>query len=256
MAANVLVRNDTLRSGGHYWSRTRLMAAPFAEMWLAFFDHARNPLDTASVALGLRAIFICVERQSRQRQRIPATPVSSSCAWRFKLTTRHPLITMFDAERCVGRSRLRRDYSFFDAMPRIPRFRIAVPFHVMIVTGNCCDPIITDTVNFLTREAIIVGVALIAFLHARRCIADAVVAEIREELERRRMWDITSPWTRRVSLEQFARDDPVALDHRLHEFLNLSDAGIRRYSRDAAILGLRLESCPEFLCIELYDYWS
>ena len=256
IATNVLIRNEALRRGGHFWPRTRSVAAPLAELWPAFFDHALDPLNTASVAKGLGEMFVRVEGQFRQRQRVPATPVAPQCEWRSTLTTRRPLIAMLDAERRYGRPRTRCDYSFYDAMPRIPRFRCDVRLHVMIVTGGRCDPMVTETVNCLTREAVIAGIGLLAFLQAKGYVAAATTSEIREEFETRRKWNIDSAWARRVSLEQFARDGAKELDRVLHEFLNRSDAEIRRDARCIDFSGLWLEKGPEFLCVELFNYWS
>ena len=58
VATNVLVRNEALRRGAHYWQRTHDTVAPLADLWPAFFDAPLDARNTAAVASGLRTIFM------------------------------------------------------------------------------------------------------------------------------------------------------------------------------------------------------
>lgn len=60
VASYILVSNESHRRGGHFWQRSRIVVALLAELWPSFFDAPLDSRDTATVANGLRTIFINV----------------------------------------------------------------------------------------------------------------------------------------------------------------------------------------------------
>ena len=179
VATNVLVRNECLRRGGHYWRRSRNAIAPLAELWRPFFELPLNPLNTAGVANGLRTIFQSIEDKYPHDVYVPATPANPICPWRSTPTRLLRLTASFDVERSRRRVRTRINYSYRDAEWTRPQLRSAVPIRVEVVAGPQIDTTTTSTVNALLREYPVAAFALLRLLRERDLDVDDDIARVR-----------------------------------------------------------------------------
>ena len=161
VATNILVRNEALRRGGHFWQRFRNVVAPLSELWPSFFDTPFDSRNTAAVASGLRSIFMNVEQQYAHNCFIPTTPAVANCSWRSTPTAIHLLTVSFNMERHSARYHARSCYSSREHEWRRPQLKSVVPFRLEIVVGAQLNPMSSNTINALLREHAVTCVALL-----------------------------------------------------------------------------------------------
>ena len=254
VATNILVRNEALRRGGHFWQRSRNVVAPLSELWPSFFGTSFDSRNTAAVASGLRSIFINVEQQYAHNCFIPTTPAAANCSWRSTPTAIHLLTVSFNMERQSERYRARSCYSSREHEWRRPLMKSLVPFRFEIDVGVQFDPMSSNTINALLREHAVAGVAILRLISEQHIDVDAVIKRFRDgydERARRRACDILEF---HVDLRRATHASPSCVAYVFCSLLRKSDAEIDTLARRLGHAGLYYPSGSGLVPIQLIEF--
>ena len=103
LALNILVRNECLRRGGTYWSRTRGNRAPLAQLWTPFFGVDAVPNTAAEIARGLLDMYAAIEAKARPTAYVDDAPFNIVRRWHSSPARLRPLVLSFNVEYLFGR---------------------------------------------------------------------------------------------------------------------------------------------------------
>ena len=256
VATNILERNESLRRGGHLWQRSGSVVAPLAELWPNFFDASLDSRNTATVASGMRTIFMNVEQKYAHNYFIFVTPAAANCPWRSTLTTTIHLKTFFHTECQFERYRTRLNYSLRKREWSRPPLKSAMRFRVEIDVGDQRDPMMARSVNAHLREYAVADVALLRLLKEHNVSVDTDIDRFHSVYEERLHRRVRDALEFRVDHSRAAHSSPSRVFAACCALLRASDAVIDTLARRLVAAGIYYPSGPELIPLHLIEFYD